>query len=116
MYTDFVDQPIHEGDEIVYAQSAYGGGAQLHRATIHKLIPLIPHRDGRADRFMREDQARKASCTEFRGEQYNDPSKRFVIQVMRKKWVGTRRTGSDNPYQEQRYTIPHSNHVIRVPS
>jgi len=101
-YTDFVGNPIHEGDEIVYAQSAYGGGAQLHRAIIKKIIPLIPHREYTG--YMREDQATQARATQFRGKQYDDPTKRFVIQI--------ERAGYNKVVKK--YTIPHSNHIIKV--
>lgn len=115
MYTDFLEQPICEGDEIVYAQSAYGGGAQLKRARILKIVPLIPHRDhptrGTREVFMREDQANIARPTDFVNDLYADPAKRYVIQIMKEKW----RSQTQGGPAPQKYTIPQSQHIFKVP-
>lgn len=109
MYTDFLGSQISDGDEIVFAQSAYGGGAELHRARIVKVVPLIPHRDGSG--YMREDQANNRHPTKFTHKRYEDATKRFVVQIMRERWRSSRQGGP----APQKYTIPHSNSIVRVP-
>lgn len=118
MYTDFLDQPITEGDEIIYAQSAAGGGAQLIRATILRIVALIPHRDTptryRMDAYMREDQGGQQYPTVFTNSLYEDPAKRYVIQIFKpERWNKDPVTGEA---RKRRYTIPHSQHIFRVPA
>lgn len=119
MYTDFLGQQISEGDEIVYAQSAYGGGAQLKRAEILKIVPLVPHREKASSYgkpcFMREDQERQAYPTVFQNTLYDDPAKRYVVQIVKEERYG-RKDPVTGEAKKKRYTIPHSQHIFRVPA
>jgi len=67
MYTDRLGKPLNPGDKCLFAVHAGRSSAQLIDITVIECVPLVPHRDHMGDpkRLMREDQANKASPTQF---------------------------------------------------
>jgi hypothetical protein len=63
-FTDYFDNPINVGDEIVYP-AYYGSSAQLNRVTVDTIVPLIPHPDANKNTLVRADHASKRSPNEL---------------------------------------------------
>lgn len=114
MFTDHIGNPINDGDTVVYPDQR----GVFNIGTVHRVVPLVPHHSASNNKtFMREDQAGKAHPTSFTSKDYEDPAKRYVVQVMKPKWRHRRdRVTGDWISGEvlTKYTLP-TRHVIVLP-
>jgi hypothetical protein len=104
IYTDYFDQPIAVGDEIVYPETSGTNRACFGRYPIVKIIPLVPHRLYPSS-LMREDQMSRAHPTDYGTATMVAPDKRFIVQVQKENWRG----------EPRKFAIRFIDNIIKVP-
>lgn len=106
MYTDYLGKPINVGGTIVYPDQR----GRFNTADVIALVPLVTHPESTEDHpiYARADQLNKRSPTRFTGRIYEDPAKRFVVQVMKKVY----RWRAPSHAAEQRYTLPTTHALV----
>lgn len=113
-YTDHLGQPISAGDKIVYPDQR----GTLNLGEVHALIPLVPYPGAPVDyrgvpQYAREDQVRGSKPpTAFKGKLYDNPAKRYVIQVFKEMCYWS---SDPNRRKLQKYTLP-TTQVAVVPA
>lgn len=111
MYTDYFNQPVTEGDEIVYPIAGYSGRASLTRARITQIVPLVENPDKRWT-LCREDQLSHSphNRTDYGLASEVAPEKRFVAKVGVQKYSYSKRQNIEGSL-----TIRFVDNIIRVP-
>lgn len=115
-FTDYFDNPITAGDEVVYVCS-YGSSVRLCRVTVDAVVPLVPHPDSsKTGILVREDHAQKkdpAKLRHFYSSYSGKPvpaEHRFVLVVRERQTWGDRKGELGN-----RRAIENIRNVIVVP-
>jgi hypothetical protein len=103
VFTDYFDQPIAVGDEVVWPTGTYNNPHALTRGPVIAIVPLVPHRTSKTN-FMRADQAGRQYPTYYPKPPSDD--KAYILKVRGKDWRG----------QDKTVTVRTAANVIKVPA